>query len=113
MASLRCQPGDTLPTAIGQRGDLAMTKFQIRENGKNGSVEVLDDRIIRVRKKRVGKKDIQTIPVRAISGVHHDRKTLRTDEVRLDVGSISYNWKVANAEEMVAALHEVMFKAQE
>ena len=59
-----------------------MPKFQIQESGKNGSVEILDDRIIRVRKKLVGKKDIQTIPVKAISGVHHDRKTCCHSKIR-------------------------------
>ena len=59
------EAGGTLPTVIDIGGDVTMPKFQIRENGKNGSVEVLDDRIIRIRKKFVGKKDIQTIPVKA------------------------------------------------
>jgi hypothetical protein len=83
--------------------------FVIREDGKNGTVEIQSDRIIRTRKKRVGKDDEQVIPIKAISGVHHDRKTLGTDHVKLDVGSVTYEWKVSRAEEMVAALHQRMF----
>ena len=86
-----------------------MGKYMIREQGKNGSVEILEDRIIRERKKTLGKTDIQTIPLRSVTGVHHDRKTLGTDEVRLDVGTVSYEWKVKQAEQMVAELHEQLF----
>lgn len=86
-----------------------MGTYMIREQGKNGSVEILDDRIIRKRKKALGKTDVQTIPLRSVSGVHHDRKTLGTDEVRLDVGPVSYEWKVKQAESMVAELHEKLF----
>ena len=83
--------------------------YQVREDGKNGTVEVQDDRIIRTRMKLVGKDDVQTIPLKSVSGVHHDRKTLGTDQVRLDVGSISYEWKVSQAEAMVAELHQKMY----
>lgn len=53
-----------------------MSSYMVREDGKNGTVEILDDRIIRTRKKRLGKDDTQTIPLKAISAVSHDRKTL-------------------------------------
>ena len=49
--------------------------FTIREDGKNGTVEIAEGRIIRTRKKTMGKDDIQTIPVKAITAVSHDRKT--------------------------------------
>ena len=87
-----------------------MGRYMIREQGKNGSVEILEDRIIRERKKTLGKTDIQTIPLRSVTGVHHDRKTLGTDEVRLDVGAVSYEWNVKQTEQMVAALHEKLFE---
>jgi hypothetical protein len=83
--------------------------FVIREDGKNGTVEIAEGRIIRTRKKTMGKDDIQTIPIKAITAVSHDRKTLGTDIVNLTVGSVSYEWKVANAEQMVADLHSQMF----
>jgi hypothetical protein len=83
--------------------------FKIREDGKNGTVEIQADRIIRTRKKTMGKDDIQTIPIKSISGIHHDRKSLGTDLVKLDVGSVSYEWKVSDAERMVAAVHSRMF----
>jgi hypothetical protein len=37
---------------------------------------------------------VQTIPIRAITAVSHDRKTLGTDLVNLTVGSVSYEWNV-------------------
>ena len=38
------------------------------------------------RKKHLGKDDIQTFPMRAITGVGHDRNTLGTDEVKVTFG---------------------------
>ena len=99
------KPLGARPTTLG----CLMARYLIREEGKNGTVEILDDRLVRERKKRIGKTDIQTIPLRSVSGVHHDRKTLGTDLVRLDVGPVSYEWKVKNAEEMVAELHSKIF----
>ena len=84
-------------------------EFAIREDGKNGSVTVFPDRLVRTRKKLAGKNDVQTIPMKSVTGVHHDRKTLGTDMVKLDVGSVSYEWKVSNGERMVAVLHGHMF----
>ena len=86
-----------------------MAKYMIREGGKNGTVEILDDRLVRERKKRIGKTDVQTIPLRSVTGVHHDRKAIGSDFVRLDVGAVSYEWKVKDAEEMVAELHSKIF----
>ena len=45
-----------------------MARYMIREEGKNGTVEILDDRLVRERKKRIGKTDIQTIPLRSVTG---------------------------------------------
>jgi hypothetical protein len=85
-----------------------MAEYMVREDGKNGTVQILEDRIVRTRKKRVGKDDVQTIPSRPSLGAH-DRKTLGTDEVKMTVGSVSYDWKVKNAEEMVAELHAKVY----
>jgi len=87
----------------------AMAEYMVREDGKNGTVEVLEDRIVRTRKKTFGKDDVQTIPIKSVTAVSHDRKTLGTDQVLLQVGSVSYEWKVRNAEAMVADLHSRMF----
>ncbi|HJR97808.1 MAG TPA: hypothetical protein VJ979_07875 [Actinomycetota bacterium] len=90
-----------------------MSEFVIREEGRNGKVEILDDRIVRTRSKRMGKDDVQTIPIKAVTGVSHDRKTLGTDEVKLTVGSVTYEWKVKNAEEMVTELHAKVYGIDE
>lgn len=86
-----------------------MSEYMVREDGKNGTVEILEDRLVRTRKKMVGKDDVQTIPVKAVTGVAHDRKALGTDEVKLTVGSVTYEWKVKDAERMVAELHEKIY----
>jgi hypothetical protein len=86
-----------------------MGAYEIREEGKNGTVEILEDRIVRTRKKLIGKDDVQTIPIKAVTGVSHDRKTLGTDEVKLVCGSVTYEWKVKHAEQMVAELHSRIY----
>jgi hypothetical protein len=88
-----------------------VAEYMVKEEGKNGKVEVFDDRIVRTRKKTLGKDDVQTIPFKAVTGVSHDRKTLGSDGVKLIVGSVTYEWKVKNAEAMVAELHTKMFAA--
>jgi len=112
---LRSVPGVGFVPTVSRRnsssGSTAQpsVSFMIREDGKNGTVEIFEDRIIRTRKKMVGKDDVHTIPLKSISGVVHDRKTLGTDLVRLDIGNVSYEWKVAKAEVMVSELHRRMF----
>lgn len=91
-----------------------MAEYIVREEGKNGSVTVLQDRIVRTIKKRIGKDDVVTIPVKAVVGVFHNRKSLGTDEVVLDMsGGRRYEWKVKNAEAMVEDLHSKLYESPE
>jgi hypothetical protein len=71
-----------------------VAEYMVKEEGKNGKVEVFDDRIVRTRKKTLGKDDVQTIPIKAVTGVSHDRKTLGSDEVKLIVGRLPTNGKL-------------------
>lgn len=83
--------------------------YRIKEDGKNGTVEIAQGRLIRTHKKTLGKDDIQTIPIKAISAVDHDRRGLGSDIVRVTTAAGSYEWKVSNAEQMVAEIHAQMF----
>jgi len=85
-----------------------MASYKIHESGRNGTVEVLDDRIIRTLKKRLGRDDTQTIPMRAVVAVHHDRRAGR-DRVRLDTGGSSYEWKVSDGKGLVEELNAKMY----
>ena len=87
-----------------------MAEYTVREEGKNGTVEVLPDRIVRTFKKLIGKDDVNTIPIKAVTSIHHDRKTLGTDLVRIQVGTVTYEWKVKDAEQMVAEVQKAMFE---
>jgi len=87
-----------------------MAEYTVREEGKNGTVEVLPDRIVRTFKKLIGKDDVNTIPIKAVTSIHHDRKTLGTDLVRIQVGMVTYEWKVKDAEQMVAEVQQAMFQ---
>lgn len=116
-AAIKCRfCGETLSSqeagaapGIEPLTDSGPQTFKIREDERNGTVEIQADRIIRIRKKTVGKDDIQTIPIESISGIHSDRKTLGMDLVKLDIGAVSYEWKVSNAERMVALVHSQEF----
>ena len=87
-----------------------MAEYTVREEGKNGTVEVLPDRIVRTFKKLIGKDDVNTIPIKAVTSIHHDRKTLGTDLVRIQGGMVTYEWKVKDAEQMVAEVQQAMFQ---
>ena len=54
---------------------------------------------------------MQTCPISSISAVSHDRKMIGSDLVRIQFGSISYEWKVGNAEALVSEIHAKMFPA--
>lgn len=78
----------------------------IRELGKNGTVEVFDDRLERTIKHRITRNDHQMIPLRNVTSVQQDRKMIRTDKVRVVVGIETYEWKVRNAERFVKLVNE-------
>lgn len=88
-----------------------MGTWKIRESGKNGTVQVMPDRLVRTLKKRIGKDDVQLIPIKHITSVHHDRKSLSTDKVLVQAGVTTYEWKVSKAESFVRAVNEAVFSA--
>ena len=82
--------------------------YTIREKGKNGTLEITSDFLIRTIKKRLGKDDRETIPIRAISSVRHDRKRMKTDDVQVVTSGQVWECKVKNAEKFVAELNQAL-----
>ena len=82
--------------------------YTIREKGKNGTLEITSDFLIRTIKKRLGKDDRETIPIRAISSVRHDRKRMKTDDVQVVTSGQVWEWKVKNAEKFAAELNQAL-----
>lgn len=82
------------------------TIFKIRESGKNGTVEIFDNRLERTIKNRFGKDDQQMIPLRNVTSVSQDRKMFGADSVRVVVGIETYEWNMVNAEEFVKTVNE-------
>ena len=82
-----------------------MRTYQIREGGKNGTVILQDGLLVRTIAHRVRKDDRQTMPVSALTAIHHNRKRMATDEVTLTVGVNEYHWKVKDAEAFVELLN--------
>lgn len=88
---------------------LPTTTFVVREDGKNGTIEIQQGAIVRTIKKRIGKDDVLTIPIRSVAAVHHDRKTLGTDIVTVNSAGQKYSWKVSNAQPFVDALNAAIY----
>ena len=84
------------------------TKYQIRESGKNGSVQIQADHLLRILKKHVGANDRQIIPLKGISSVQQDRKRLKTDDVTVITSGATFTWKVSKAEKFVEELNRAI-----
>lgn len=81
---------------------------KIKEDGRNGTVEVQGDRIVRTIKKMVGRDDTQTIPVKSVHEVKVDRRLGRSDVVTLRTSVASYEWKTSEAEALAEEILGVM-----
>lgn len=81
----------------------------VREDGRNGSVAVYNDRIVRQIRKWVGSTDTQTIPMKAISGIHLDRRTLGSNVLHVTVGARTYEWKSPTAEALADQINAAIY----
>jgi hypothetical protein len=86
-----------------------MSTYTVKEEGKNGTIEVQPDRIVRTIRKLIGRDDTQTIPLKSVTAIRHDRKMLGSDYVQLDAGIATYTWKVKDAESLVHEVQTLMF----
>lgn len=86
-------------------------EYSIFEDGKNGTVHFEPQRLVRRVKKLVGKDDVQTIPIRAITAVSIDRKMVGKPVVTLTTSGDRYEWKMAKGEEFKAQLDNAMYDA--
>lgn len=80
--------------------------WMIKEDGRNGSVILTGPALVRTFKRRLGKDDVMTIPLRSITSVHLDRRSLGTDVVTVTSGHAGHQWKVKDAETFVSRLNE-------
>ncbi len=82
--------------------------YEIKEEGRNGSVEVDGNMIVRTFERTLGKDDVQQIPLSGVTGVEVDNRPMRSDMLTLHVNQQSYTWKMpeaqAFADEVMASL---------
>ena len=82
--------------------------YEIKEEGRNGSVEIEGNAIVRTHERTLGKDDVQHIPLSQVTGVEVDNQNLRSDLLTLRVGPDTYTWKMpeaqAFADEVLAAM---------
>lgn len=72
--------------------------YEIKEEGRNGSVEVDGTMIVRTFERTLGKDDVQQIPLSSVTSVEVDHQTLRSDLLTLHVHQQSYTWKMPEAQ---------------
>lgn len=72
--------------------------FEIKEEGRNGSVEIDGNTIVRRFTKTLGNDDIQQIPLSGVTGVEVDNRPMRSDMLTLHVNQQSYIWKMPDAQ---------------
>lgn len=90
-----------------QKAGNTVGNYTVREDGKNGQVEVQPTVIVRTVKKRLGRDDQEMIPMKAVTSAAHNRKRVGTDVVTLHTAGKTFEWKIANsakAQEMVAEI---------
>ena len=81
-----------------------MGKYTVREDGRNGTIEIGPTIITRTFKKVVGRNDREIIPMKSIASAHHDRKRVGTDVVTVFTSGKTFEWKIkrsGNARQMV------------
>lgn len=83
--------------------------FTVREEGRNGTVQLQGTRIVRTFRRTIGRDDTQTILVNRISHLELDRRRMGADIVHVHVGPHHYVWKTVQAE----ALHDSILSAME
>lgn len=83
-------------------------QYEIKVDGRNDVVEVVDGMIVRTSRKVLGKDDVLRIPLSKVTGIDVDRQMVRADIVTLKVGHERHEWKMSDAEafaaEVMAAL---------
>ena len=80
-----------------------MNTYVIKEEGKNGSVELVDGKLVRTIKHRIGRDDLQSILIKSITDVAVNRRLMGSDIVTITLGNAkSYVWKTPHAEELAA-----------
>ena len=83
-------------------------KFTIKEEGKNGSVEVTDTGLTRRAKKLIGRDDTMFINYDRINSVTHISKMIGADLIEVIVGGEVYLWKCAEAGKLARIINDSM-----
>ena len=78
-----------------------MSTYQVKEDGKNGTISIDEKGVLRTVKKFIGKDDTQFIPAQAIAFVNHNRKMIGADEVTVSTtAGLTFTWRVGKDVEM-------------
>ena len=81
-------------------------QFTIKENGKNGSIEVSETGLTRKDKKLIGRDNTTFINYSRINSVTHVSKMIGADNVEVVVGGDVYVWKCADASKLATLIND-------
>ena len=79
-----------------------MAKYTIKEDGKNGSVEIDSGDIVRTYNKRLGRDDEVRIPLRTVKSVDLDRQ-MGGDVVKVVTSDATFEWKLSDDDANMSA----------
>jgi predicted nuclease with RNAse H fold len=85
-----------------------MGKYKIREDGKNGVIEIQPTVIVRTFKKRIARDDKELIPMKAVSSASHNRRRIGADIVTLYTSGRTFEWKIAGSGKAKTMVREIM-----
>lgn len=83
-----------------------MSTYTVKEQGKNGTVEIIGATIVRTIRKVIGKDDVTTIPLRMVASVHLNRRTMGADVVTVTTtGGQTFEWKTSGASDIANSIN--------
>ena len=74
--------------------------FKIKNNGKNGSIDITPTGLTYTDKQWLGRPDTSFISFDRVNSVTHCSRFIRADAVRLDVGGAVFTWKCKQASKL-------------
>lgn len=81
-------------------------KFKVKEDGKNGTVEVADQGVTYTDKKLIGRDNVTWYKYNRIEYVTLISRMIGSDIAEISVGGTVCQWKTSNAKKLVAMINE-------
>lgn len=84
-------------------GSHKIKSYKIKERGKSVSVEILEDCLFHITRKRIGTNELVVVPFETIKSLRRDGNS-----VTVIAADESFTWKVANSARFVAEVNQAI-----